>query len=151
MVKTITKDELIQILDYNAETGIFIRRSNGKIVGSINAAGYLTCCIKKKHFYLHRLAWIYVHGNVPPFIDHINGIKGDNRIQNLRPVTKSQNGMNRSGTYAKSGYRWVYYQSNTSKWRVKVSHLNVGYFDSKQEAALAAKEAAKSLYGEYVV
>lgn len=101
-----TKDEALalahQMLSYEAETGIFTRKYCaqrkdlvGKRAGNPNNRGYRAIRICSVTFLEHRLAWWMVHGVMPDFIDHINGVKDDNRINNLRPATKQQNNVNK--------------------------------------------------------
>lgn len=82
-------------------------------------------------------------------IDHINRNKDDNRIANLRIATKAQNAVNSTVVKAASGKRGVYYQSNTHKWRVKLSNRHLGYFDSKEAASLAWQQAMQKRYGSF--
>ena len=146
-MKGLSHKRLLEVLDYNKDTGDFFRK--GKKVGAKNKAGYLVICIDYKLHYAHRLAWFYLYKECPRYIDHINLVKGDNRIYNLRPATKAQNGANSVGYNPASGFKGVYYQSNTLKWRVKIAGINVGYFDTKEEASAAYFSKAKELYGEF--
>lgn len=93
----LTQEQLKSKLIYDKDNGIFTRVSNGKKAGSLHKTGYVRIKITSKHSYLaHRLAWLYVTGNMPlNCIDHINGIKDDNRFSNLRDVTNAQNCQNR--------------------------------------------------------
>lgn len=148
-MKKLTHDKLTDLFYYNPVSGLFIRNSNRKVVGTRNKSGYLVVGIDRVTYYLHRLAWFYTHKECPKFIDHINMDKSDNRLCNLRPATKAQNAINSIWNKAASGFRGVYYQGNTSKWRVKIGDVNVGYFDTKEEAYAAYCKKAKEIYGEY--
>jgi hypothetical protein len=64
-------------------------------LGTSNGFGYLRITVLGKSYYAHRLAWFYMNGEWPDQIDHINGIKSDNRIENLRNVTVQQNNQNK--------------------------------------------------------
>jgi hypothetical protein len=67
----------------------------GSIAGTNHSSGYLIICVDGEAYKAHRLAWLYVHGEWPEAdIDHINGDRGDNRIENLRSVTRSINQQN---------------------------------------------------------
>lgn len=106
----ITLDRVRDLFLYIPETGEFTRRVVSKrskrtgVLGSRHSNGYLETCIGYKKYLLHRLAWFYMHGVWPVgVIDHINGVKTDNRIANLRDVTHLVNMQNRSGG-AKIGY-----------------------------------------------
>jgi len=95
----LTQAELHQYLNYDPQTGIFtwkVKLSDkiniGQKTGCKNNRGYLLIKINKKLYRAHRLAWLYVYGYFPKFtIDHINRIKTDNRIENLRDVTIQEN------------------------------------------------------------
>ena len=145
----LTAQKLRELLDYNPETGVFVRKigvattNAGDVVGS-NVNGYLSVKIKNKPYYLHRLAWLYVYGEFPSGeIDHINRNKKDNKIDNLRNVTRQQNTQNRTVT---SG---VFQTKNKRRWRARISvsnkTINIGTFETK-ELALAEYKKAKKLY-----
>lgn len=146
-----TQEELKQLLKYDKSTGEFEWVDYSKAcrknkVGSKYNTGYMIVSINYKRYQLHRLAWLYEYGYMPKFIDHINGDKSDNRISNLREVTKSQNSRNmKKNTKNKSGFTGVHYNKNTSKWvaqiydGVKIVHL--GSFDNKDEAIIARCKA----------
>ena len=133
---------LLQILlDYNPISGIFtrkVRTSNrikvGDQSGSLDKAGYLCIRVNGKSYKAHRLAWLYVSGNLPTGeIDHINGDKADNRIVNLRDVTKSVNQQNRKFVrgYSRDRNRWKAQIGFDGKWK----HL--GCYGTEQEAHAA--------------
>ena len=143
----ITQEQLKELLDYNPDTGIFtwkvdrsIAIKKGKVAGYKRPDGYIVTSINKKLYYLHRLAWLYVHGNFPNnVIDHINKDKSDNKLCNLRDVTTSFNNINcnlRSNN--SSGYTGISFVKNINKWRVRIK-INkktkcLGYFLDINEA-----------------
>ena len=142
----ITQQHLKSIFNYNPETGVFTRAVKrkrydiGTTVGSKMPSGYMRTRIDGKDFYLHRLAWLYVHGCWPSEIDHINRDKSDNRIKNLRDVTRSENGLNtgirKTNT---SGFTGV--SKFRNKWRayrdLNGKRTYLGMYDTPQEAAQA--------------
>lgn len=151
---------LQELLDYEPSTGIFrwkVCRSRatypGMIAGSRAAARlkngqtYTSIQIKvcDKLYRAHRLAWFYFHGEWPEVeIDHINGDSTDNRISNLRLVTRKQNSENRKlNKNNVSGYRGVDWYKPTQKWKARLQHnkkqIHVGYFDCPHEAGAAVK------------
>ena len=142
--------ELKNKLSYDKDTGVFIRKT-GK--GAGRAAGYLSP--QKGYVYIrvgagkkmaHRLAWLYHYGVEPSGdIDHINGIKHDNRIENLRDVSKSENQRNRRlNKNSSSGEIGVY--KNYNKWCAQITingtTVSLGCYRTKHEAVLARKSAS---------
>ena len=98
----LTQDLLKSMIVYEKETGRFIRTANAnrvlvktKNAGSTNANGYVYISVNCKKYLAHRLAFLYVTGSFPvDFVDHVNGNRADNRWENLRDVTHSQNMQN---------------------------------------------------------
>ena len=101
--KEISKDEVQKLLHYDPETGFFTWRTSrrgakkGSRAGCLNVRGYTFIGLNYTNYLAHRLAWVYVNGEIPEgiFIDHIYGKRNDNRIENLRLATPLQNGNNR--------------------------------------------------------
>jgi len=93
----ITQDIVRKKLIYDPETGIFVRKKTGLPIGFKNRDGYIAFTFEKKSWVAHRLAWVYMYGPIPEglLIDHINGIRDDNRISNLRLATHKLNMFNR--------------------------------------------------------
>ena len=101
MAKTdLTADRLRELLHYDPDTGVFTRRVAtapcvriGDIAGCFdNSNGYLKIGVDGRQRYAHRLAWLYANGTFPVFdIDHLNGIRTDNTLLNLRDVPRKQN------------------------------------------------------------
>lgn len=134
---TLTQERVRQLFDYR-EDGNLIRRQHvnvnaraGGCVGSVSVRGYVETSVGGKRFYVHRLIFLWHHGVLPPQIDHKNGDRLDNRIENLRAVSVTQNNWNTSarGTFRVSGRkRWcaqIYMNG-------KSTHL--GCFDTEEEA-----------------
>lgn len=162
----LTQAQLKEYLHYNPETGIFTwiknpRNKNniGGVAGTLHNPhkkdGYLQI---KLHGYLilsHRLAWLYMTGNMPTHqIDHINGIKYDNKFSNLRECNNSQNHMNlglRSNN--KSGYKGVCYNKANKKWTAQCKFNGVykflGNYETPELASKAYVEYAKKECGEF--
>lgn len=153
---------LKELFSYNEKTGVFTRNIStnkrfkvGDKAGSINSNGYVVIKIKDKNFKAHRLVWLFHFGVLPPSnLDHINGIKSDNRIENLRLSTFAQNNSNvPRRTNNKSGYKGVIFHKATKKWMASCSHNKkrnyLGLFDSAEEANCAYVQFAKLLHGEF--
>ena len=152
----ITQTELKNLLRYDPETGAFYYLTDrkqakaGGMAGVRHSQGYTQIRIGLgKAFLAHRLAWLYVYGHMPAEIDHINRDKTDNRIVNLRSVTRSENLRNTKVRIDNaSGVKGVYY--GRASWYAqlnvggKIKHL--GSFASKEEAS-AARLMAERIYG----
>jgi hypothetical protein len=139
---------LHELLHYDAETGVFTWRVRpsinspvGKVAGYTRRRGYTAIGIDRSIYLAHRLAWFYVYGKWPiGEIDHINGVKTDNRIANLRDVDRKTNAQNiqaeRSGTA--SGLAGVTYHPTSGKWRARVwvgdHNKSLGLHDSPEAA-----------------
>lgn len=109
--------------------------------------GRLQTSIEGSAHYIHRLVWVYHHGYWPTKqIDHINGDKLDNRIENLREVTNGENAQNRKVRGVSFDHRKV-----ERPWRARIMvngrSISLGYFDTEQEA-LNEYQRAKLVYHE---
>ena len=102
--------------------------------------GYIEIRISGKLYYAHRIIMMAFVGESHQEVDHINRIKTDNRFENLRYVTRRENGLNRDYVDNAKGYYW-----HINKWQAKIrincklKHL--GYFDNEQEARQAYLDA----------
>lgn len=154
----VTWEELTTVLGYDPDTGIFTwkeKRSNntkaGDLAGSIDANNYCIICLGGKRYKAHILAWFYTFKVWPSLqIDHINRVRYDNRISNLREVSPHINSINKNvASPTSSGYRGVYARGN--KFRAIVRHLgvntNLGTFDTAEKAneAVLAYKLEKNL------
>jgi hypothetical protein len=147
-----------EYFDYDASTGVLTwriqvgRSKVGAATGCLGKRGYLEVGFRGRLWKAHRLAWLHHYGHWPTMtIDHINGIKTDNRISNLRDVDARTNQQNKRVAHSNnrsSGLLGVSWSEQTKKWvaSIKVSRKtrNLGHF-STAEAAHAAYVAAKRL------
>jgi hypothetical protein len=109
----LTHEDLLDLLEYNPETGIFHwRRSRpgiraDRVAGTKSRYGYWQIMVRSRSYLAHRLAWFYVHGKWPvDVLDHIDGKKLNNRISNLRDVSLKEN----SNAYRRvpANWRWSF-------------------------------------------
>ena len=154
-------------LSYNPSTGlIYWKRSdvksaawNGKFAGkeafTSISHGYRQSNIDGKKYYGHRMAWFLHFGEWPEDgmeIDHINGNRSDNRIENLRLATKSQNGANRKSGRGSSEYLGVHAHS-CGKWAAAIQkdgkQKHIGLFEREIDAAIAYRVEARKTHGEF--
>lgn len=159
-----TQQELKNLLHYDPETGYFTwlkcnpyyhnMPSNFR-AGGRTQKGYIEIRIGRKGFKAHRLAWVYMHGEMPEDqIDHINGIKDDNRIANLRPASNSENCRNRpKAKHNTSGHKGIYWVADHNKWRVIIrfndKNHHFGYFKDKDDAIAEANRAREELHRHF--
>lgn len=151
-----TQAELMDILDYNPKTGNFVwKLSMGKKVhagdraGTIDDKGYIVIRARRKAHKAHRLAWLFVYGSLPPGLDHKNRVRCDNRIDNLRIATPSQNAANRkcrSGGLKGACFTKGRWQAGATK---NGRSVYGGRYDSEIEAHMAYTDLARKLHGEY--
>lgn len=153
----LTSSYLKSILDYDKETGIITwikSRKNviiGSIAGTLNLRGYWQIGINKKLYTAHRLAWLYEFGEFPlNLIDHINGVKTDNRINNLRDVTATVNAQNilRAQSNSKTKLLGVYKSRSGFSASINTNGVKVclGTYTTAEDAHKAYIEAKSCLH-----
>lgn len=150
MKKDITQEELKSMFDYDSENGWLIRKFRfGKLYNKPcghkpASRGYGKIKINREWYATHRLIWLYHYGEWPSeFIDHIDGNKVNNRIENLREVNQQANCHNykilKKNT---SGFPNVYWHESLKKYRVRIEVSNkpihIGYYSSYEESVLVA-------------
>lgn len=162
MAKVISKDEIeyiLSVLSYNPNTGNFTwneSRGNtkaGNIAGTKDN-GYIRVRVNNKFYQAHRLAFIAMGQPIPEQVDHINGVRDDNRWANLRPCNNSQNQQNsRRGKNNKSGYKGVHWDNNTKRWASQIyvnnKRIRLGHYDCPKKAHDAYCVAAREYHGEF--
>lgn len=149
---------------YDPDTGLFYGEyttKSGKVMPRkftyVNRDGYLDVGMFKRRFLLHRLAWFLFYGSWPNgILDHINRVKTDNRIANLRLATFSQNVANQDlSSRNKTGFRGVSFNKKANKFQASIGINNkvkyLGVFDTAIDAALAYDDACKKTFGAFAV
>ena len=165
------KDIYNDLLSYDIETGNLFwkfrdrkwfdceaefKRWNGRFPGKRaltgdNGKGYKVGAILSKRVSSHRVVWEMHFGKIPEGmqIDHVNGVRDDNRIENLRLVTCSQNNKNRKAQKTSTGKMGVHFRRDNSMWRAIISHegncMRLGQYKTYEEAVLAREAAEVSL------
>jgi len=154
MAKTesLTQQRLKEVLHYDSESGVFTwasnrtRASKGEIAGGNDGHGYWMICIDGVKYASHRLVWMYVYGFFPEEVDHINHIRTDNRLVNLRATDRSGNAKNISkplnNVSGVIGVSWTKrLGKRNDKWEVRACGKFLGYFDDFFEAVCKRKSA----------
>lgn len=126
----------------------------GAPAGSVSNRGYLRTGFGGKIYLNHRLIFLMHHGWCPAAIDHIDGNPLNNRPDNLRPATKSQNACNTGVSAANtSGHKGARLDKRNGRWYAQIKrhgrNMHLGYFDTPEEAVLARTMAAADLHGEF--
>lgn len=162
----INQHELKELFDYREDGNLIRKKStmgNGNFAGRVvgykpkkitRSNRYVVTKIKGQHYSVHRLIYLWHTGVWPEQLDHINKDSFDNRIENLRPATSSQNASNRKlFTSNTSGSKGVARHKASQKWFVYVDvnkkRKNIGYFDDLELADLVAIEARDKYHGIY--
>ena len=147
---------LRELTNYNEETGEFTsaKRPNRVIGFLVPPKNYVRVLLDGYQYYAHRLAWLYVYGEWPKqHIDHINGIKTDNRIANLRdvsPEVNQQNWRQATSWNKTSGLLGVCWNRRNGRWMAQISIKNrtrvIGAYSSAEEAHAAYIAAKRKLH-----
>lgn len=156
-----TSKELFEIasqtLKYDPESGEFFwKTSRGKAkagnrIGWKCTNGYIYFAIRGRKYTAHRIAWLISHGSFPAGdIDHINGVRDDNKLSNLRVATRSENLQNTRCPNSRntSGYMGITFHKQSGRWNSRICTNGIvkslGYFDLKEDAAKAYLEAKRA-------
>ena len=159
----VTQERLKYLFSYNAETGHLIRKvstsSNaiaGNRSGSLdNGTGYRRLRLDSKIYQEHRIIWLLVKGSFPPdYIDHINGVKDDNRLCNLREATNAENQYNQGNrSNNTSGFKGVSYHKRSGKYIANITihghQKYLGLHETIKEAHTAYCEASLKYHKEF--
>lgn len=159
--KTLSFEEYIKAnIYYDPMTGkaVWINGiRKGDEISSLSGEGYIQVKINNVGNSVHRIAFILMGEPIPKIVDHINGIKTDNRWCNLRPATPSQNVIYSSKHKNKTGYKGVKFNPATNKFHPIVSWTDqktrekrrkyLGSFETAAEAHEAYKNAIKEIWG----
>jgi hypothetical protein len=154
-----------EYLSYDPLTGVFTWLKSpafvvkaGRIAGARHHSGYIDIGYNKKLYRAHRLAWWFVHGHFPNYsIDHINEVKDDNRLCNLRLDINRENEQNNSKPQCNntSGYLGVCWNKQKRRWQAQIHYKNkqiyLGLYDIPEEAHeayLCAKRKYKPFWVE---
>ena len=158
-MKNVSPTRLRELLEYNTTTGqLFWRVDRGKVkagkeITCLNGAGYIVVRVDDVLLRAHRAIWAMIYDEWPNTeIDHINGVRCDNRLENLRQATHTENMKNiKKPATNRSGFKGVSWHYKGQKWQahIKADGVNhyLGLFDTAEQAHEAYKEASQKLHG----
>ena len=156
-----TPEYVRALFDYDSNTGeLRWKRADGRrakvgsLAGWTTRGRYRTTRHDGRVYLNHRLVWLWHGRELPKMIDHINGDKLDNRIENLRAATPSQNQCNHPIRCTnKSGVKGVHWDKRLRKWHARVFFENrtypLGWFTDLEQAKAAANAARTAMHGEF--
>jgi hypothetical protein len=126
----------------------------GSVAGYKNQYGYIVVRIKRSPYQAHRLIWAWHNRTIPSCLDHINGDRCDNRIENLRLATYMENSHNRKiARHNTSGFKGICASKNKSKWTASImlngKRTHLGTFEDKNEAIKAYEKASIYLHKDF--
>lgn len=150
-----TLERLKELLEYNPDGSLTWKQKRSRKMtakaqaGCINARKYFTMKIDYTQYLVHRIIWKIHYGTEPEYIDHINGNPSDNRIENLRAATCSQNNANRKS----KGYRDKSCEGRSKPYqaflKVDGKNIHLGYFHCPLMAHLEYQKAHIKQYKEF--
>jgi hypothetical protein len=157
----LTAARLRELLSYDPTSGHFhwlvnrrAKAKAGDLAGTAHDSGYWLICIDGRDYRAHRLAWLYVHGQMPNgMLDHINRDKRDNRIENLRECVSYINQRN-TGLFSTntSGTKGVHWKASDSRWHASIvdrgTRYHLGDYATLPEAAAARQAAERVLFAQ---
>lgn len=150
----ITQKHLKELFTYQDGHLIWQKPTSNRVklgdkAGASDKDGYVHVRVDKKDYLLHRLIFLYHHGWLPRFVDHIDTIPSNNQIENLRPLTHSENIANGKTTTSATGYRGVSRNKDGSYFAQVMKNYknhNLGKFDTAKEAHSAYLKAREMLF-----
>jgi len=129
-------------------------RMAGVKAGRCQMHGYIVINFQGRIYREHRLVFLIHYGRMPVCLDHINGVRDDNRIENLREATHQENCFNmRLSKRNATGFKGVSYHTKRQRYVACMRHdgkqLHVGYFKSAEEAACEIRAVRERIHGKF--
>lgn len=164
VTREISQEELKRVLDYNPKTGVFTWKiapcghgvKKGSVAGCLHPRGWRYIRYRYHGHAEHRLAFLYMTGSMPDFVDHKDRNRSNNSWSNLRESDPLSNSVNQGIRIDnKSGYKGVHFCKDRNKWRAGVRfkgvQIDLGRYDTAVEAAEAYNTQAFEMHGELAV
>lgn len=160
-MRDLTQKRLKELLHYDPDTGHFTcikKRQNASVggrAGGNHHYGYIRIGIDNEKYQAHRLAFLFMGGKFPENqVDHINGVRDDNRWRNLREATAHENMRNSCiQKNNKSGIKGVSWSKTNKSWRAVIykngRQIHIGHFHKKEDAGKAYRDSADEHYKEF--
>lgn len=147
---SMSREQLRDLFVY--EDGLLLSKKTGKPVGHVRKDGRRLIGINRKSYLAYRLIWMYHYGDIPKIIDHIDRNTSNDKIENLRPASKSENGQNRMACKknSKTQVFGVYYDKSRQKYAAEIilnrKKTHLGRFDTAEEAHAAYIAAKQNMH-----
>jgi hypothetical protein len=147
--QVLTRTVLKDLFEYDSQTGLFTRKSTGRVYDLVSTSGYVLISVLGKTWMAQDLAWLHETGEVPSLVvDHIDHNRANNRICNLRLATKRENAQNKTvSRRSKSGVTGVHFVQKRSVWCVEIfvegKRRRLGYFKNYEDAIAARLQAER--------
>lgn len=156
----LTHEYIKALFDYLPEGNLLRKIKTGQttfagqiVRGQSTSTGHVRLKIHGGTFYMHHVVWCWHHGTWPTYLDHINNNPSDNRIENLREATHTQNMWNSKGRAGQTGIKGVVWEKAKKRYRVRMrangKRLSFGYFKTLEEARIAVEAARTTYHGEF--
>lgn len=156
----ITQERTKELFDYHLSGNLIrkvkmaVRAPVGSMPTTIEANGYMVTSVEGRTYKVHRLIFLWHHGWMPDQVDHINGIRIDSRIENLRAATIGQNQQNkRLQKNNTSGFKGVFWSDRERRWRASINangqRMYFGRHKTLIDAVAACMSARERLHGEF--
>lgn len=153
----VTRERALQLLDYNQQTGTLIRKPRAgckvpKLISAKTANGYLQLMLDGRMYYAHRVIWLMQTGAFPVgVIDHLNGVRDDNRWSNLRDVAQITNAQNLYDAHARNRCGMLGVETHhTGRFAARIMRDGakqwLGLFDTPEQAHAAYLAAKRQVH-----